>query len=150
MASCEEMTGFNISQLSKLFQLFGLRDCVHAHHETVLLIGTGHFDVDTGAEKCYRIDPEELLLYSLTRIKTGMTQEAIIDTTTLAGIMLVGPTDTAGSCSTLTCAMQEFLVTRGFCDSYLCLENSEMLSRHIARRIGCISIIRAMQLSFPA
>ena len=74
-----KMTGFNISQLSKLFQLFGLRDFVHAHHETVLLIGTGHFDVNTGAEKCYRIDPEELLLYSLTRIKTGMTQEAIID-----------------------------------------------------------------------
>ena len=74
-----KMTGFNISQLSKLFQLFGLRDFVHAHHETELLIGTGHFDVDTGAEKCYRIDPEELLLYSLTRIKTGMTQEAIID-----------------------------------------------------------------------
>jgi hypothetical protein len=74
-----KMTGFNIFQLSKLFQLFGLRDFVHAHHETVLLIGTGHFDVNTGAEKCYRIDPEELLLYSLTRIKTGMTQEAIID-----------------------------------------------------------------------
>jgi hypothetical protein len=73
------MTGFNISQLSKLFQLFGLRDFFHAHLETVLLIGTGHFDVVTGAEKCYRIDPEELLLYSLTRIKTGMTQEAIID-----------------------------------------------------------------------
>ena len=85
----------------------------------------------------------------LTHTHTGMTQEAIIDTT-LAGIMLVGPTDTAGSCSTLTCAMQEFLVMRGFCDSYLCLENSEMLSRHIARSIGCISIIRAMQLSFPA
>ncbi len=58
-----KMTGFNISQLSELFQLFGLRDFVHAHHETELLIGTGHFDVDTGAEKCYRIDPEELLLY---------------------------------------------------------------------------------------
>ena len=27
-----KMTGFNISQLSKLFQLFGLRDFVHAHH----------------------------------------------------------------------------------------------------------------------
>jgi len=73
------MTEFNISQLSKLFQLFGLRHFVHAHHETVLLIRTGHFDVDTGAEKCYRIDPEELLFYSLTRIKTGMTQEAIIN-----------------------------------------------------------------------
>ena len=58
-----KMTGFNIFQLSKLFQLFGLRDFVHAHHETVLLIGTGHFDVNIGVEMCYCIDPEELLLY---------------------------------------------------------------------------------------
>jgi len=35
-----KMNGFNISQLSKLYQLFGLRDFVHAHHETALLIGT--------------------------------------------------------------------------------------------------------------
>ena len=74
-----KMTRFNISQLRKLYRLFGLRDFVHSHHETVLLIGTGHFDAVTGAEKCYRIDPEELLLYSLTRIITGMTQEANID-----------------------------------------------------------------------
>ena len=32
-----------------------------------------------GAEKCYRIDPEELFLYSLTRLKTGMSQEMIVD-----------------------------------------------------------------------
>ena len=36
------MTGFSISQLSKLYQLFGLRDFVHAHHETVMLIGTNN------------------------------------------------------------------------------------------------------------
>jgi hypothetical protein len=74
-----KMTGFNISQLRKLLQLFGLLDFVHAHHDTELLIGTYNFDAGTGAEKCYRIDPEELLLYSLTKIKTDMTQEAIID-----------------------------------------------------------------------
>jgi hypothetical protein len=43
-----KMTGFNISQLRKLYRLFGLRDFVHAHHETVLLIGTGHFDAGRG------------------------------------------------------------------------------------------------------
>ena len=42
--------------------------------------------------------------------------------------MLVGPTDTAVLCSTIsTCATRASLVTRGFCDSYLCSENSEML-----------------------
>ena len=30
-------------------------------------------------QKCYRIDPEELFLYSLTRLKTGMSQEMIVD-----------------------------------------------------------------------
>ncbi len=74
-----KMTGFNTSQLRKLYQQFGLCDFVHAHCYTELLIGTNNFDVGTGAQKCYRIAPEELLLYSLTRIKTGMTQEAIID-----------------------------------------------------------------------
>ena len=43
------------------------------------MIGTGNFGAVTGTEKCYHLDPEELLLYTLTRTKTGMTQEAIID-----------------------------------------------------------------------
>ena len=63
------MTGFNISQLRKLLQLFGLLDFVHAHHDTELLIGTNNFDAGTGSEKCYRIDPEELLLYSYPESK---------------------------------------------------------------------------------
>ncbi len=65
-----KMTGFNISQLHILYRLFGLRDFVQAHHETMLLIGTNSFHPVTGAKACYRIDLEELLLYSLTRIKT--------------------------------------------------------------------------------
>ena len=73
------MTGYSIAQLRILYRHFGLTDFVAAHQETDLLIGTNHFDSVTGAEKCYRIDPEELFLYTLTRIKTGMTQEMIID-----------------------------------------------------------------------
>ena len=44
-----------------------------------LLVRTNNFDAVTGAEKCYCINPKELFLYSLTRIKTGMIQEMIID-----------------------------------------------------------------------
>ena len=73
------MTGYSIAQLRILYRHFGLQDFVNAHQETELLVGTNHFDRVTGAEKCYRINPEELFLYSLTRIKTGMTQEMIID-----------------------------------------------------------------------
>jgi hypothetical protein len=74
-----KMTGFTIAHLRSLYEHFGLRDFVHAHHETELLIGTNTFHPSNGSENCYRFDPEELLLYSLTRIKTGMTQEMIID-----------------------------------------------------------------------
>jgi hypothetical protein len=52
-----KMTGFNTSQLRKLYQQFGLNDFVHAHCDTELLIGTDNFDAGNGAEKCYRIDP---------------------------------------------------------------------------------------------
>ncbi len=57
-----KMTGYSIAQLRILYKHFGLRDFVTAHQETDLLIGTNHFDAVTGAEKCYRIDPEELFL----------------------------------------------------------------------------------------
>ena len=74
-----KMTSFSIAQLGRLYHHFCLRQFVHAHGETELRIGTNNFDAITGREKCYLIDPEELFMYSLTRIKTGMTQEAIID-----------------------------------------------------------------------
>jgi hypothetical protein len=61
-----KMTRFNISQLRRLFQEFGLRDCVK-------FIMTNNFRDLTRAKKCYPINPEELFLYLLTRIKTGMT-----------------------------------------------------------------------------
>jgi hypothetical protein len=73
------MTGFNIDQLRRLYGHFGLQHVVLAHFKTDLLIGTNNFDPVTGAEKCYRIHPEELFLYLLTRLKTGMSQEMIVD-----------------------------------------------------------------------
>ena len=75
--SAVKMTGFNVSQLRRLYHHFGLREFVQAHNETVLRIGTGHWS--NGLEKCYRIHPEELFLFSLTKCKTGMTNERIID-----------------------------------------------------------------------
>ena len=74
-----KMTGFSIDQLRRLYGHFGLQHFVNAHQETDLLVGTNNFDPVNGAEKCYRIDPEELFLYSLTRLKTGMSQEMIVD-----------------------------------------------------------------------
>jgi hypothetical protein len=72
-----KMTAFNVSQLCWLYRHFGLREFVLAHNEMELRIGTGHWS--DGCENCYRIDPEELFLFSLTRFKTGMTNEKIVD-----------------------------------------------------------------------
>jgi hypothetical protein len=75
--SAVKMTAFTISQLRRLYRHFGLREFVLAHHETELWIGTGHWF--EGRERCYRINPEELFLFSLTKCKTGMSTEKIVD-----------------------------------------------------------------------
>jgi hypothetical protein len=56
-----KMTSFNISQLQRLFRLFGLRTFVNAHNKTDLMIGTGRWK--NGRECCYRIHPKELCLF---------------------------------------------------------------------------------------
>ena len=72
-----KMTAFNVSQLCRLYYHVCLREFVLAHNETELRIGTGHWS--DGREKCYRIEPEELFLSSLTKCKTGMANEKIAD-----------------------------------------------------------------------
>jgi hypothetical protein len=75
--SAPKMTAFTVSQLHRLYRHFGLRELVLAHHETELRIGTGHWFEDR--ERCYRINPEELFLFSLTKCKIGMSTEKIVD-----------------------------------------------------------------------
>jgi hypothetical protein len=72
-----KMTSFKISQLQRLFHLFGLRKFVNAHNETDLLIGTGCWK--NGRECCYCIHPKELFLFLLTKCKTDMTTDHVID-----------------------------------------------------------------------
>ena len=47
--------------------------------DTDIRIHTGHFSQETGAPKCYVIDPEELFLFTLTKVKTGKTNEQVCD-----------------------------------------------------------------------
>ena len=71
------MTGFRVRELQQLYNHFGLRDFVMAHNYTDLLIGTDRWRNER--ELCYRIHPEELFLYVLTRCKTGMMSDKVID-----------------------------------------------------------------------
>jgi len=75
--TAKKMTGFCVSELQQLYNHFGLRDFVMAHNETYLLIGTDKWR--NGRELCYCIHPEELFLYILTKCKTGMASEKVID-----------------------------------------------------------------------
>ena len=72
-----KMTSFKVPELHQLYDLFGLRQYLLAQNADQIRVGTNTFR--NGRENCYLIDPEELFLYSLTRIRTGMTQEQIID-----------------------------------------------------------------------
>ena len=74
--TAKNMTSFSVRELQQLYNNFGLHEFVMAHNETDLSIGTDKWR--NGRELCYRIHPEELFLYVLTRCKTGMTSEKVI------------------------------------------------------------------------
>ncbi len=67
--TAKKMTSFSVRELQELYNHFGLREFVIAHNEKDLLIGIEKWK--NGRELCYRIHPEELFLYVLTKCKTG-------------------------------------------------------------------------------
>jgi hypothetical protein len=75
--TAKKMTSFSVRQLQRLYGHFGLREFVMAHNEMDLLIGTDKWE--NGREFCYCIHPEELFLFMLTKCKTGMTSEKVVD-----------------------------------------------------------------------
>ena len=75
MASLK-MTHFNHSQLRRLYRLFDLESMLEPLADK-LVIPTGF---DTNGTPCnYRVHPEEVFLYTLCKVATGMTQVQIID-----------------------------------------------------------------------
>jgi hypothetical protein len=91
--TAKKMTSFSVRELQRLYGHFGLREFVMAHNETDLLIGTDKWE--NGREFCYCIHPEELFLYVLTKCKTRMMSEKVVDMI-LGGIMLDGVMATVG------------------------------------------------------
>jgi hypothetical protein len=75
--TAKKMTSFSVRELQRVYGHFGLCEFVMAHNETDLLIGTDKWE--NGREFCYRIHPEELFLYALTKCKTGMTSAKVVD-----------------------------------------------------------------------
>ena len=71
-----KMTRFNWSQLRRLYAAFDLQGQLEPL-STKLAIPTGH--VFNGSLCCYRIHPEEIFLFTLCRLASGMTQVQIVD-----------------------------------------------------------------------
>jgi hypothetical protein len=72
-----KMTRFNWSQLHRLYAAFDLEGLLELIQEK-LSFPTGH--AFYGTPCCYRIHPEEVLLFTLCRLATGMAQVRIVDT----------------------------------------------------------------------
>ena len=70
-------TNFNIHQLTRLYEQFGLREYCETRNIEHIRVSTGHFH--KGSECFYNHNPEELFLYSMARLASGLTQEHIID-----------------------------------------------------------------------
>ncbi len=68
------MTCFNWSQLHRLYMAFDLKGMLKPMQEK-LSIPMGH-----GSPCCYQINPEEVFLFTLCRLATGMSQVRIVDT----------------------------------------------------------------------
>ena len=73
--TANKMTNFSIAQLVRLYDQFGLETYVNLTNDTEIRVPTRH--VRNGRDLCYCFDPEELFLFTLTKVATGMTNEKI-------------------------------------------------------------------------
>ena len=71
------MTHFYHGQLVCLYRLFDLDSFLRNIDETKVPLYTGH--IVNNVPTRYLIDPEELFLFTLTKIATGRTNQSIID-----------------------------------------------------------------------
>mmetsp|Transcript_6875 Transcript_6875/g.14327 ORF Transcript_6875/g.14327 Transcript_6875/m.14327 type:complete len:290 (-) Transcript_6875:557-1426(-) len=73
-----KMTRFNLHQLRRIYDCFGLDDYCRSMNTDFIRVYTGH-DNQRGVPCCYRFHPEELFLYSLTKIAKGNTSDDNVD-----------------------------------------------------------------------
>eukprot|EP00984_Skeletonema_dohrnii_P002519 scaffold873_cov79-Skeletonema_dohrnii-CCMP3373.AAC.1 len=72
------MTRFNLHQLRRIYDCFGLDDYCRSMNTDFIRVYTGH-DNQRGVPCCYRFHPEELFLYSLTKTAKGNTNDDNVD-----------------------------------------------------------------------
>ena len=72
-----KMTHFYHRQLVELYDLFDLEGYLHVIDEEIVPLYTGHYH--NGSPCRYMIDPEELFLFTLTKLATGLSNRFIVD-----------------------------------------------------------------------
>ena len=114
---CYENTRFTSDQLCRIYNCFGLDEYLLLQQETQIRVPTRGQN-QRGQACYYRFDPEELFLYTLTKIATGKVIEhyAMIF---LGARLPDGPTVIHGCSSIWLGGMKTSLGMRVYFDSYL-------------------------------
>ena len=71
------MMHYYVGQLHRLYDLFDLEGFLRSIDEEKVPLYTGHMQNNTPTQ--YMIDPEELFLFTLTKVATGRTNQSIVD-----------------------------------------------------------------------
>ena len=72
------MTGFSHGQLKRLYELFDLEDYFAALNEDLVPLPTGTFN-SLGTPCRYLMHPEEVFLFTMTKLRTGRTNKSIVN-----------------------------------------------------------------------
>ena len=74
-----KMTHFYQNELKCIYQCFGMENYVLTHGDGIHICVSTASDAHPGRKNHYKFDPEEIFLYTLSRIATGLPSTTIID-----------------------------------------------------------------------
>jgi len=77
--ACHKMTHFYHGQLRQLYTAFNLEEYLLQLNVEMMPFVTGYTSPRSGSQCCYRIHPEEVFLFMMTKVATGLSNQRIID-----------------------------------------------------------------------
>jgi hypothetical protein len=77
--ACHKMTHFYHGHLRRLYTAFDLEGYLLQLDAEMLPFFTGYTSPRSGSQCCYRIHPEEVFLFFMTKVATGLSNQRIVD-----------------------------------------------------------------------
>ena len=77
--ACHKMTHFYHGQLRRLYTAFDLEGYLLQLNVEMLSFYTGYTSPRSGSQCCYRIHPEEVFLFTMTKVATGLSNQRMVD-----------------------------------------------------------------------